>query len=75
MTGTLSAVTCPKCGGDCRLIDRTPRSGPYPEMLTLKCVSCHNIFTTPENPERNLPKLPRGHRDFALLAAPLFAGA
>ena len=51
----LSGHACPKCGGDSRVIARTPRNGVFPEMLTLKCGECGDIFTAPGDPERGLP--------------------
>ena len=42
-----NAPDCPKCGSRPRPVGVTPRFGPYPELLTLRCTDCGEVFTTP----------------------------
>ena len=63
MAQALTGLSCPKCSSDARVIGRTPRSGPYPEMLTLRCTECGEVFTSPENPDRPFTGLPPGDLD------------
>jgi uncharacterized Zn finger protein len=46
-----NAPDCPSCGSHPRLVGVTPRLGTYPELLTLRCGACGEVFTTPVESE------------------------
>jgi hypothetical protein len=52
------------------LIGCTPRNGVYPELVTLRCVACANLFTTPGDSQRRIPDLLASSVDMASIAAP-----
>ena len=52
------------------MIGCTPRNGVYPELVTLKCVACGELFTTPGDSQRRIPDLLMSSVDVASLSAP-----
>lgn len=71
MTVVLGGLPCPECGDESRLIDRLPRSGIYPEMLTLKCVACGGLFTTPGDGDPRVANVPSWWTDLPHSARPV----
>ncbi len=47
------APDCPRCGNRPCLVGVMPRLGLYPELLTLRCAACDEVFTSPVEDERS----------------------